>query len=257
VLQKYWPLLVLIAVGIVALVLLNRGGGGDRPTELQVEDQKVGEGPEAKPGDKARVHYTGRLLKTGVKFDSSKDRGTPFDFVIGQSAVIQGWHDGVPGMKVGGTRKLIIPARLAYGRDGRKPVIPPDADLEFEITLVEIVKQEPPKPGLAELKKEDVQVGEGPEAKTGDRVRVHYHGRFLSNRVEFDSSHKRAEPFTFTLGRREVIQGWDEGVVGMKVGGKRKLQIPSRLAYGADGRPPSIPPNSDLEFDVELLAIVQ
>jgi FKBP-type peptidyl-prolyl cis-trans isomerase len=110
-----------------------------RIEKLASEDLKLGKGPAAKQGDKVRVHYTGRLLD-GTKFDSSLDRDEPFDFTIGQSEVIKGWDEGVPGMKKGGKRKLVIPSEMAYGKRGSPPKIPPDAPLEFEIELVEIVK---------------------------------------------------------------------------------------------------------------------
>ncbi|MGA3119494.1 MAG: FKBP-type peptidyl-prolyl cis-trans isomerase [Polyangiaceae bacterium] len=95
--------------------------------------------------------------------------------------------------------------------------------------------------------------GKGTEAKTGDRVRVHYVGT-LPDGTKFDSSRDRNKPFDFALGAGQVIKGWDQGVAGMRVGEKRKLLIPPSLAYGARGRP-GIPPNSALIFEVELLAI--
>ena len=96
--------------------------------------------------------------------------------------------------------------------------------------------------------------GTGALAKAGDRVSVHYVGT-LTDGTKFDSSRDRNQPFQFTLGQGMVIKGWDEGVAGMKVGEKRKLTIPPAMAYGAQGRPPKIPPNSTLVFEVELLAI--
>ena len=101
---------------------------------------------------------------------------------------------------------------------------------------------------------EDLVVGDGATASAGQRVSVHYTG-WLENGTKFDSSKDRGEPFMFSLGRGEVIRGWDEGVSGMKVGGKRKLTIPAALGYGTRGAGGVIPPNATLVFDVELLGI--
>ena len=104
------------------------------------------------------------------------------------------------------------------------------------------------------LKYIDEQVGTGSEARSGQTVSVHYTGR-LANGTKFDSSLDRKQPFSFPLGAGRVIKGWDEGVAGMKVGGKRKLIIPSELGYGARGAGNVIPPNAELHFDVELLEV--
>jgi FKBP-type peptidyl-prolyl cis-trans isomerase len=109
-------------------------------------------------------------------------------------------------------------------------------------------------PGPDKLQIVDEVVGTGREAKTGDAVHVHYTGT-LMNGKKFDSSRDRDEPFKFTLGKGEVIKGWDEGVVGMKVGGKRKLTIPWNMAYGEEGHAPDIPPKAALKFDVELMSV--
>ena len=107
---------------------------------------------------------------------------------------------------------------------------------------------------VQKLEMVDEVVGSGREAKAGDHVKVHYTGT-LTNGEKFDSSRDRNEPFPFTLGKGEVIKGWDQGVAGMKVGGKRKLTIPSDLGYGDNGSPPKIPPGATLKFDVELIGI--
>jgi FKBP-type peptidyl-prolyl cis-trans isomerase len=106
---------------------------------LQYEDLVVGTGPEAKSGDAVSVNYTG-WLEDGTKFDSSIDRGVPFEFTIGAGMVIKGWDEGVAGMRVGGKRKLIIPPDLGYGASGAGDVIPPNATLIFEVDLLEIQK---------------------------------------------------------------------------------------------------------------------
>lgn len=102
---------------------------------LQIEDVKLGAGAEAQTGRMVSVHYVGTLTD-GTKFDSSRDRGRPFDFPLGAGRVIQGWDQGVAGMKVGGVRKLTIPPHLGYGARGFPPVIPPNATLVFEVELL-------------------------------------------------------------------------------------------------------------------------
>ena len=106
-------------------------------TELLIEDLTVGEGSEAVSGKEVTVHYTG-WLTDGEKFDSSKDRKQPFTFPLGAGHVIKGWDQGVVGMKVGGVRKLTIPAALAYGARGAGGVIPPNATLVFEVELLSV-----------------------------------------------------------------------------------------------------------------------
>jgi FKBP-type peptidyl-prolyl cis-trans isomerase len=107
----------------------------------------------------------------------------------------------------------------------------------------------------ANLESIDLVQGSGAEAVAGKTVKVHYTGTLKSDGSKFDSSLDRGEPFSFSLGSGQVIQGWDQGVVGMKVGGKRKLVIPASLAYGERSPSASIPPNSDLVFEIELLGV--
>ena len=109
------------------------------PSGLQYDDITPGTGEQAKDGAHVKVHYTGWLWQDGVagrKFDSSKDRGQPFDFPLGAGHVIRGWDEGVAGMKVGGTRQLLIPPEMGYGARGAGGVIPPNATLLFEVELL-------------------------------------------------------------------------------------------------------------------------
>jgi FKBP-type peptidyl-prolyl cis-trans isomerase len=109
----------------------------DTLSGLQYDEIAEGAGAEAKSGQKVSVHYTGTLVD-GKKFDSSRDRGKPFQFTLGVGQVIKGWDEGVAGMKVGGQRRLTIPPELGYGSRGAGGVIPPNATLIFDVELVEI-----------------------------------------------------------------------------------------------------------------------
>lgn len=145
---------------------------------------------------------------------------------------------------------LVVAATLALVAACQKTVP------ELEKSEFSPASATPLPPGPKTLETTDEVVGTGAEAKKGDAVRVHYTGTLMNGKT-FDSSRDHGDkPFDFTIGSGGVIKGWDQGVVGMKVGGKRKLVIPSDLGYGAAGHPPTIPPNAGLKFDVELVEIV-
>jgi peptidylprolyl isomerase len=225
-------------------------------TGLQYRDVEEGKGEKPKDGEVCVVHYTGWLWVNdakGKKFDSSKDRGVPFAFPLGQHRVIAGWDEGVASMKVGGKRELIIPPELGYGKKGFADAIPPDSTLFFEVELLDkFTKTE------SGLQYRDVKVGTGEPAKAGQTCVMHYTGWLWHNPGKgrkFDSSKDHGEPFSFKLGADEVIRGWDEGVAGIKVGGKRELIIPPKLGYGANGAGGVIPPNATLFFEVELMGL--
>lgn len=219
---------------------------------LTYVDSLVGSGAEVQADDFVLVHYSGWLYVEGAKtekFDSSVDRGEPIGFPLGRSMVIQGWDKGLPGMKVGGKRTLIIEPAMAYGEPGRPPVIPPSSTLIFDVEIVD-------------LPKVDVEVlteGTGPAAETGDNISVDYTGWLWEDGAkgeQFDSSANVGRPYNFTLGARMVIPGWDVALEGMKVGTKARLIIPPVLAYGKRGSGPKIPPEATLCFEVELMEIV-
>ncbi len=133
---------ILLCTVIVSFIAIGGLYADDKPKEVTTKsglkyiDLKEGTGAEAKAGDTVEVHYTG-WLKDGTKFDSSLDRGEPFSFPLGKGRVIKGWDEGVAGMKVGGKRKLIIPAELAYGNRNMGK-IPPNSELIFEVELLKV-----------------------------------------------------------------------------------------------------------------------
>jgi peptidylprolyl isomerase len=234
---------------------------------LQIEEFAIGTGAEAKKGSEVDVHYSGWVKSTGLKFDSSYDRNKPLTIPIGVGSVIKGWDEGVVGMKVGGKRRLSIPAAIAYGDRGFGSKIPPGSDLIFVVELVDS-RPPPPPPQPASAFKgtpvkqwktpEGVEItvykeGKGPALAAGQTASIHYTGT-LDNGTQFDSSVARNKPFGFPLGQGRVIKGWDIGAKGMKVGELRKLVIPAELAYGERERG-KIPANSRLTFTMELMGI--
>ncbi len=216
------------------------------------------------------AHYHGSLLD-GKVFDSSVERGKPFDFSLG--GVVKGWQIALPLMKKGGKGKFFIPSELAYGSRGAGNDIPPNSVLIFDIELIDFMSPEE-KIEWQKQKDQDLiaeyiqnknltaqstpsglhyiieKEGTGGHPSISDKVTVHYEGYLLDGSV-FDSSIRRGEPISFGLNR--VVKGWQEGIPLLKKGGKGKLIIPSYLAYGSRGAGRQIPPNSVLVFDVELI----
>lgn len=219
------------------------------PAGLQTLDAVLGQGPEARKGDTVTVGYRGWLQADGRVFDQTRGK-PPFTFTLGEDRVIRGWAEGVPGMKRGGRRILLLPPDFGYGEAGAPPVIPGDATLVFEVELLRV--EQPGQKPVIEI--DDIQEGEGPEAKLGDVMDVHYVGTFL-NGEKFDSSRDRGQTFRVELGKTGLIQGFTQGLVGLKQGGVRKVTIPYQLAYGEQGRPPVIPPKATLVFELELVKL--
>jgi peptidylprolyl isomerase len=218
--------------------------------EINKIDEKVGDGQTAEKGDMVYMTYTGKL-KNGYVFDTNdKPSANPFNFELGGGSVIKGWDEGIVGMKVGGTRRLEIPAKLAYGAQPPPGSgIPPNADLYFDVKLLDLVKK-----GEEDLyDKTDLKVGTGPQVQNGDSVTIHYVVR-LANGRRADSSYERKKPESFKVGKGDVIRGLDYGIVGMKQGGKRKLRIPPNIGYGPYGLG-QLPPDSVVNIEIDLLKV--
>lgn len=243
------------------------------PSGIYYVMEKKGEG-EGKPDNQSIItaHYHGMLLD-GTVFDSSVERGEPFQFQLGR--VIKGWQEAIPMLKKGGKAKFLIPSGLAYGKRNAGK-IPPNSVLIFEIELIDfatqaelLAKQAMTDKKLIEdyLAKNKIKAaatdsgiyyvidkkGEGTVHPTlSSNVKTHYHGMLLNGTV-FDSSVDRGEPLEFGL--NQVIKGWQEAIPLLTVGGKGTFYIPSALAYGPRGAGGAIPPNAVLIFEVELLGI--
>ncbi len=221
---------------------------------LQIWDVKEGTGDAAKKGGMVTIHYTG-WTTDGKVFDTTRKENAAATFTL--DSLIKGWQLGIPGMKAGGVRRLLIPSDLGYGDRGSPPDIPAKATLVFEIEMVNPwtvpavdAKEWKAVEGAEGLKVWDVKEGKGEAAKATDTVTIHYTG-WTTDGTIFDSSHKRGEPATFGLSG--LIKGWQLGLPGMKPGGVRRLLIPYALAYGEKGRPPLIPEKATLIFEIEFI----
>jgi peptidylprolyl isomerase len=230
---------------------------------LQYLIEEKGQGDTPASGQVVQVHYEG-MLADGTVFDSSFERNEPITFPLGKGAVIPGWDEGISLLPVGSKAKLIIPSDLAYGKMGAGGVIPPNATLYFEVELVDILAGSPESPAKVNeadftttdsgLKYADLQKGTGTTPQKGQLIKIHYTG-WLEDGTKFDSSLDWGQPYTFPIGEKAVMPGWDEGIATMKVGGKRQLIIPAELAFGEEGAGGVIPPNATLIFEIELVEV--
>lgn len=218
-------------------------------------DLREGGGAQAQDGWLLAIAYTGWLYDSAAPENRGREFASaapeePFSFRMGVGQVIPGIDRGVVGMRVGGVRRIVVPSDLGFGAQGTD-LVPANATLLFEIELV--AGAEVP------FSTEDLRTGDGEEATNGRSLSVAYEGWLYelttpeNKGARFDSTTAEA-PFEFTLGVGNVIAGWDLGLVGMRVGGRRRIVIPHQLAYGAAGRS-RIPGFATLLFEVELLAV--
>ncbi len=243
------------AIVVCAAILLGGCGKKEtapKPGKTTWEDVTVGTGREVADWDAVYVLYRG-TLQDGTQFDGNLDNkaeNIPLVFTPGQHGVIEGWEKGIIGMKEGGVRTLKVAWNEGYGPGGNEK-IPPYADLNFEIHLLYVVK----KGHELEFDFNDDKVGTGAEAKAGDKVAIHYVGSYLTGK-KFDSSKERSEtPVTFTLSPSElVIPGIRDGVLGMKVGGRRTIVMPPDLAFGGGGSK-NVTGQQALKFVIDLVSV--
>lgn len=264
--------LMLTLTASLILAACGGGGGGDSGgtpntdpngwnavTTLKTTDSVAGTGTAVATGSLASVAYTGwiydvRVTDTkGTKIDSNVG-ATPLSFVVGSNSLITGFEQGVIGMKPGGKRTITIPASQAYGTAG-KGSVPANAALVFDIEM------DPNGwTAVTALKTVDTATGSGASADAGKTVSVTYTGWLYdvhaaaTKGAQFDSNVGKTT-FTFKLGSGAVIAGFDQGIQGMRVGGKRTITIPASLGYGNTGSGTAIPGGAPLVFDVEVTAV--
>ena len=237
------------------------------PTELVVTDITEGTGDAAVSGDTLVVHYVGVRSADGTEFDNSYDDGKPFSVTIGVGQVIKGWDEGLVGMKAGGRRQLDVPADLAYGDSppGSDVIQPGDA-LSFVIDAVTIIPKPdpadaptvsiPPTPNQTEQTFTDLIVGDGAGIEPGQTVAVHLVAFSAADGKQLDSSWECGTPLTFVPGAGTLPPGLEKAVDGMKVGGRRQVQIPFADAFGEAGNTNlGLPASTDLIMILDLVAV--
>lgn len=261
----------------VILQFLTEGKLEFQSTESGIYYDITGEGDGTHPDSNSivNVHYKGYMLDSArTVFDSSYDRGEPIEFPLGN--VIKGWQESIPLLQIGQKGTFLIPSEIAYGARGAGSDIPPHTVLAFDVELLDHFRPEDKAKRQAEKDQKAIveylsgkslsakktesgihyiieKAGTGKSPTADDIVKVHYRGMLLDGTV-FDSSLDRGEPLTFPLGR--VVPGWQESIPLLKEGGKGKFLIPSALAYGERGAGGVIPPNAVLDFEVELLQVM-
>lgn len=215
-------------------------------SSLKIEDVKLGTGPKVTNFDQVTVDYTG-TLENGQKFDSSIGRA-PFSFIVGIGQVIPGWEQGLIGMQVGGTRKLTIPAELAYGAAGAGDgLIPPNATLKFTIELHKISQP------IKELTIKTEVAGTGDPIKVGDEIGFEFVGSQKDGTL-FAQDNPPSPLAKVVFGKSPVFAGLTLGLAGMKLGEIRSIIIPPDLGFG-DQAKGNLPANSTLYFRVALCSL--
>ncbi|MBU0510606.1 MAG: FKBP-type peptidyl-prolyl cis-trans isomerase [Chloroflexi bacterium] len=229
---------------------------------LQFVEIVAGDGPAPQAGDIIVMHFIGSL-PDGTEFGNSYEQGEPATVIFGQEQLLPGWEEGVGLMKEGGKAQLILPPELAFGEEGYG-MIPPGSQVILDIELISV--EAPPTPTSVStddlvttdsgLQYADLSVGDGPKAVDNNTVSTHYTMWVKGDSEDiYISSSDNREPVTFVLGRGDMVfPGWEEGVSGMKPGGKRLLVIPPDLALGEQGGG-IIPPNATLIMEIELVEI--
>jgi peptidylprolyl isomerase len=225
------------------------------PSGIQYHDLELGAGTTITEGDRVSIHFAVWTVE-GDFLTDSREQGQPAIYTLGtRQLFLNDWDEGVIGMQVGGLRQLIIsPDVDSSVTTGQTLVLEMEMVQRIEPIAFADVDEEDYTTTDSGLQYYDIVEGSGEEAGDGFTVTVQYTGWLLGSEVQFDSSLERDDPVEFPLGTGVVIPGWDEGINGMRVGGRRQLVIPPDLAFG-EGGAGRVPPNATLMFEVELIAV--
>ena len=237
------------------------------PTELVITDLTDGTGTGAVTGDTVVVHYVGVRSADGAEFDNSYDQARPLSVTIGAGSVIKGWDEGLVGIKSGGRRQLDIPADLAYGDSPpNTEVIQPGDALTFVVDAVTVIAKPdpadapvvsiPPTPNQTEQTFTDLIVGDGAGIESGQTVAIQLLAFSAADGNQLDSSWEGGTPLTFIPGSGQLPPGLEKAVEGMKVGGRRQVDIPFADAFGEAGNADlGLPASTDLIMVLDLIAV--
>ena len=216
------------------------------PEEVEITDVTEGEGPEAQEGDFAVVHLVGRV-RQGPRIEDTREEGRPRTLRIGHHRAIEGLNEGLPGMRAGGRRELVIPPDKAFGREGLAHMgIPPGAVLEYEVEMLEL------HPGI---RRERQQEGVGDAAVRGDLVSIRFRATFTGAGGQEVTLSSGDEPHVVALGYGRALLGVEEGLEGVKAGERVTLKLDPRLAFGVSGLAGVVPENARAEYDIEVLNV--
>lgn len=252
--------------GVIAVILGFTGCDIFGSAEVTVEDLTVGTGDAGQLDQTWTIHFTATVQGKTIPFEDTYKSTDPYTFAYDLYSVQfygvqpEGLYEGLSGMKIGGKRRITVPPSKAWGRSGLKDqagqtIVPRNATIIFEVELLEL-----PKLGISTL-----ESGSGEEIKAGNVAEVTYKGFFVDgqgiveNGKVFDQT-AEGKTFSFQVGSGQVIPGWEQGILGMKVGGKRRLIIPPHLGYGFLGIQDRytgqyvIPRNATLGFDITLVS---
>ena len=277
-------------LALSSFIEANQATINQKASGLIMVEEKVGKGALPKEGDVLKLNFSVGTLDGQMLF-STFERNEPMDVTFGEQFDTQGFDEGIGYIKKGGRSKLIVPSNLAFDSLGRGQIVAPYTTLVYDVEVLNIrSKEEVARENEQKMKAEaakaeqakqqesakitgylqkngitvqptasglyyiETEAGTGTQAAAGKEVNVHYTLYNIDGK-KLQSSLDSGQPFKFTLGQGQVIQGWDEGIALMKAGGKATLVLPSSLAYGATQRGEDIPPYSPLVFEVQLIEV--